>query len=52
MSEKYQKDRITIDIAQRIIKESVKNQIVFNIIDQKDLKQMWDKLKNIQIKIG
>lgn len=42
---KIRKDRIAIGIAQRIIKEGVSNQMAFNIMDLKNLKEMWDKLK-------
>lgn len=42
---------MAVDIAQRIIREGVSNQIAFNIIDLKNLKKMWDKLKSICIKV-
>lgn len=34
------KDRMTIDIVQKIIKEGVSNQIAFNIMDLKHPKEM------------
>lgn len=43
---------MAIDIVQKIIKESVSNQITLNIIDLKDPKEIWDKLKNICTIIG
>lgn len=42
---------MVVGIARRIILEGVNDQIVFNIIDLKDLQKMWDKLKNIYTKI-
>lgn len=38
---------MAVRIARRIIIEGVSDQIAFNIIDLKDLKKIWDKLKNI-----
>lgn len=45
-------DQMAIDIAQQIIKDGVSNQIAFNIIDLKDPKEMWDKLKSICIEVN
>ncbi len=45
-------DRMVVGIAQRIIREGVSNQIAFNIIDFKDPKEMWHKLKSICIEVG
>lgn len=39
-SKEVKKDRIAIRIAQQIITERVNNQIAFNIIDLKDLKEI------------
>lgn len=49
---KIKEDQIAVDIAQQIILEEVKNQIVFNIMDQKDPKEMRNKLTSICSKIG
>ena len=43
---------MAVGIAQRIIKEGVSNQILFNIMDLKDPKEMWNKLKSICTKVG
>ena len=43
---------MAVDIAKKIIQKSVSNQIAFNIMDLKDLKKIWDKLKNICTKVG
>ena len=43
---------MTIGIAWQIILEDINNQIAFNIIDLKDPKEMWNKLKNISNEIG
>lgn len=43
---------MAVGIAQRIIRECVSNQIAFNIMDLKNLKEMWDELKNICIEVG
>lgn len=40
-------DHMIVDIAQRIIRDNVNNQILFNIMDQTDPKQIWDKFKSI-----
>lgn len=46
------KDQMAIKIVQRIIIKRVNNQIVFNIMDFQDLKDMSTKLKTICSKIG
>lgn len=51
-AKKVKKDQIVVDITQQIIREDVSNQITFNIIDIKDLKQIWDKLKSIYTEVG
>ena len=43
---------MAVGIAQRIIREGVSDQIAFNIMDLKDPKEMWDKLKSICTKVG
>lgn len=43
---------MAVGIAQRIIREGVIDQIAFNIMDIKDPKQMWDKLKSIYTEVG
>lgn len=45
------KDQMTINIAQQIIRGVISNEIAFNIMNLKDLKEIWDKLKIIYIKI-
>lgn len=50
--QKSQKDRMAIGIARQIILEGVSDQVAFYIMDLKDSKEMWDKLKNICTKIG
>lgn len=45
-------DHMAVGIMQKIIRESVSNQIAFNIMDFKDLKEMWDKFKSICTKVG
>lgn len=45
-------DRIAISIVQKIIRKGISNQIAFNIMDFKDCKEMWDKLKSIYTKVG
>lgn len=35
-----------------MIKINVSNEIALNIIDIKDLKLIWDKLRNIRIKVS
>ena len=51
-SKKVKEDRMAVGIAQRIIIEGVSDQIAFNIMDLKDPKEMWDKLKSIYTKVG
>lgn len=41
-----------VGIIKRIIREGVSEQIAFNIMDLKDPKEMWDKLKSICTKVG
>ena len=45
---------MALGIARQIILEGVNNQIAFYIMDLKDPKEMWDKLKNMwsEIKQG
>ena len=38
---------MAVGIAQRIIRKGVSDRIAFNIMDLKDPKEMWDKLKSI-----
>lgn len=45
-------DRMAVGIAQQIIREGVSDQIAFNIMDLKDPKEMWDKLKSICTEVG
>ena len=51
-SKEIKEDRMVVGIAQRIIREGVSDQIAFNIMDLKDLKEMWEKLKSVFIKVG
>ena len=51
-SKEVKEDRMAVGIAQRIIREGVSDQIAFNIIDIKDPKQMWDKLKSVCTEMG
>ncbi len=51
-SKEVKEDRMAVGIAQRIIREGVSDQITFNIMDIKDPKQMWDKLKSICSEVG
>ena len=51
-SKKIKEDRMAVGIAQRIIREAVSDQIAFNIMDLKDPKEMWDKLKSICTEVG
>lgn len=48
---KVKKDHIAIGTVQQIIKEGVSDQIAFNIMDLRNLKELWDKLKNIYTEI-
>ena len=43
---------MVVGITQQIILKGVNNQIALNIMDLKDPKEMWDKLKSICSKIG
>ncbi len=43
---------MTVSTVQQIIRKGVNNQIAFNIMDLKDSKKMWDKLKNICTEVG
>ena len=51
-SKEVKEDRMAVGTAQRIIREGVSDQIAFNIMDLKDPKEMWDKLKSVCTKIG
>lgn len=51
-SKEVKEDRMAVGIAQRIIREGVSHQIAFNIMDLKDPKEMWDKLKSICTEVG
>lgn len=42
---------MAIDKTQQIIRKGVSDQIAFNIIDLKDPKEIWDKLKSVCIEI-
>lgn len=43
---------MTVGIVQKIIREGVSDQIAINIMDFKNSKKMWDKLKSIYTKVG
>lgn len=49
---KIKKDRMAVGIAQKISRKGVSDQIAFNIMDLKDPKKMWDKLKSICIEVS
>ncbi len=51
-AKEIKEDRMAVGIAQQIIREGVSDQIAFNIMDLKDPKEMWDKLKSICIEVG
>lgn len=51
-AKEIKEDRMAVGIAQRIIREGVSDQIAFNIMDLKDPKEMWDKLKSICTEVG
>ncbi len=51
-SKEIKEDRMTVGTVQRIIREGVNDQIAFNIMDLKDPKEIWDKLKSIYIEVG
>lgn len=50
-AKEIKEDRMAVGIAQQIIREGVSDQIAFNIMDLKDPKEMWDKLKSICIEV-
>ena len=52
LTKEIKEDRMAVGIAQSIIQEGVSNQIAFNIMDLKNPKKMWDKLKSICTKVG
>ncbi len=43
---------MAVGTAQHMIREGVSDQISFNIMDLKDLKEMWDIFKSIYTKVG
>ncbi len=43
---------MTIGTVQQIIRKGISDQIAFNIMDLKDPKKMWDKLKSVCTEIG
>lgn len=43
---------MTISIIQKIIRKDIINQIAFNIMDLKNLKEMWYKLKSFYTKVS
>ncbi len=43
---------MAVGIAQQIIREGMSNQITFNMIDLKDPKEIWDKLKSVCTEVG
>ena len=51
-TKKIKEDCMVVGTPQRIIREGIIDQIAFNIIDLKDPKEMWDKLKSICTEIG
>ena len=51
-SKEIKEDRMAVGIVQRIIRKNVSDQIAFNIMDLKDPKKIWDKLKSICTKVG
>ena len=51
-AKEIKEDRMAVGIAQWIIREGVSDQIAFNIMDLKDPKEMWDKLKSICTEVG
>lgn len=42
---------MAVGIIQQIIKKGVSNQITFNIMDLKDFKKIWNKLKSVYTKV-
>lgn len=51
-SKEIKEDRMAIGTAQQIIREGVSDQIAFNIMDLKNPKEMWNKLKSICTEVG
>lgn len=51
-AKEIKEDRMAVGIALQIITEGVSDQIALNIMDLKDLKEMWDKLKSISTEVG
>ncbi len=51
-SKEIKEDPMAVDTAQRIIREGVSDQIAFKIMDLKDPKEMWDKLKSVCTEVG
>lgn len=51
-TKEIKEDCMAVDITQKIIWESVSNQVAFNIMDLKDPKEMWDKLISICTEVG
>ena len=51
-TKEIKEDRMAVGIAQKIIREGVSDQIAFNIMDLKNPKEMWDKLKSICTEVG
>ncbi len=51
-SKEVKEDHMAVGTTQRIIREGVSDQIAFNIMDLKDPKEMWDKLKSVCTKVG
>lgn len=45
-------DHMAVDIAQRIMRKSINDQVTFNIIDLKGPKEMGDKFKSIYTKVS
>ena len=43
---------MTLGIAQQIIRERISDQIAFNIMNLRDPKEIWNKLKSICIEIS
>ena len=51
-SKEVKEDHMAVGIAQKIIREGVSDQIAFNIMDLKDPKEMWEKLKSVYTEVG
>ena len=51
-SKEVKEDCIAVGITQKIIRKGVSDQIAFNTMDLKDLKEMWEKLKSICTEVG